>query len=680
MTLMKRLIILLSWVISNIAYSQNYYVQNIVELTNDLTARRAAVKDANGKGCALLRVSVPSVKNINFNSSIVGEPDFLPGEYSVFLPESSDNLSLSVNGESYHVDFADFNITIEDKKCYRIVFARKSSTSSSKSRTKITANYDNVYVLIDGVPVGQSPLQIDNIPLGKHVVSVPNTHGVTMSDTTIIFRSNNNIKLTLHEEEVKEVSILNAGGDAYGYNRYIYGMLDIEENGNKGVVDFEGNIIVPVEYDYVKSCDDRHRRYYKVCKEGKWGLYVYNEGLVIPCQYDVVALTPCERNVLVRKGSKWGVLSSKGGVVIPIIYQNCYFDCGGDVIRVVYKPSGSYYELYGVFSYDGNELIAPKYSMLWSYFTNGLAFFKKFDGAMGFTNIFGDETYLPKGYSLGSYPLFSSPLFAVRDVTSDKWGYMNYKLDLIIPCIYDGENGFAAPNFCDGIVLVSLNGNKLVFDSEGNVVVRCNESGYNDMEIVYASNGRLLTSHGYVDDRRRLIKVVNSDNQCGLLDSAGDIIVPCRYDEENIKWYCDGEVDYFALLEDEQWCLCDKQKNEILTIPSHLRITEITDGIIRVCDMETGSYGYVNIQGDVLVNCICGHGNSLSPTMSMIMVEQSISEGFAIFNIGDKYGFIDNKGNIRVPLIYTAVTPFENGVAWGKMQDGNWTRIYKDRL
>ena len=66
--------------------------------------------------------------------------------------------------------------------------------------------------------------------------------------------------------------------------------------------------------------------------------------------------------------------------------------------------------------------------------------------------------------------------------------------------------------------------------------------------------------------------------------------------------------------------------------------------------------------------------------MARLMYEQPISEGLAILNIGDRFGFIDNKGNIKVPLIYTAVTPFENGIAYVRQQDGKWKKIYKNEL
>ena len=66
--------------------------------------------------------------------------------------------------------------------------------------------------------------------------------------------------------------------------------------------------------------------------------------------------------------------------------------------------------------------------------------------------------------------------------------------------------------------------------------------------------------------------------------------------------------------------------------------------------------------------------------MANVINEQPITEGLAILNIGDRFGFIDNNGNVKVPLIYTAVTPFENGMAYVRQQNGEWKKIYKDEL
>lgn len=689
---MKKNIFILFFFISSIVSAQEYYVQNILELTNDLTARRKAVIDSNGKECGLVRISIPSVNNIDFTSSIVGNPDFQPGEYSVFIPENTTDISLSVNGEKYDIRFSDFNVVIENKKCYRVVCAKKTSTSSQISETIINANYDHVVVLIDGVPVGQTPLQLDNISPGEHILSVPNTNGVTMRDTTIFFKKNNQINLVLHKEEKKPVIVDMAtpGGDSY-YWYNIFGTNIATKNEKKGIVDYAGNIIVPYEFDNIYP--DIQNGYYVVKKDGKEGLYDIDKGLVVPCIYDIIVTRKSYTHnsyMPVCQNNKWGVISPEGELVVPIEYEN-YPQCYKEVIKVKYKKPG-FEEAYGVFLYDGTQTIKPRYDCL-NEFANGRALFRKFDKTIGFTDIYGNETMIPSNYHVGSWgmggTIFDSGIFRVYDKVLGKWGYMNSQLELVIPCIYD-----EAPNFNNGIAELNLNDDKLVLDSKGNTIISCKKHGYKSLEIVSPyydkwNKGRI----GYGDDlSNQLILVVNSENKCGLLDTASNIIIPCKYKKEHIQWFCDNGYNYFTVLDNDEIIIYDKQQNELFRLPSNLIILEIKDGFVLIKDNESGSYGYLNMSGEILANCIYGYndenkdyieennemGNGYN--MGDIIFEQPISEGLAILNIGDRFGFIDNKGKVVVPLIYTAVTPFENGVAYVRQQDGTWKKLYKNKL
>ena len=54
----------------------------------------------------------------------------------------------------------------------------------------------------------------------------------------------------------------------------------------------------------------------------------------------------------------------------------------------------------------------------------------------------------------------------------------------------------------------------------------------------------------------------------------------------------------------------------------------------------------------------------------------SASEGFGIVGIGGRYGYINTDGKVVVPLVYTAVTPFLNGVAYVRDENNNWLKIY----
>jgi len=702
---MKKLVFVLFLVLSNFAYAQNYYVSNIAELTNDLAARRKPVTDENGKGCALVRVNIPSVNGISFESSIVGKPEFLPGEYNVYLRANSKSLSFTVDGNKYDVDFSKFNITLEDKKCYRVVLKKRSPNSPQKTRTTIDANYDNVVVMIDGKPVGQTPLVINNITPGKHVISIPNTFGVTMSDQTVNISANNDIKLTLHKEPRKCVRIEVVGGGGDGFQAInTFGTNIKEVNGKKGLVDYTGNVLVPCEFDYVYPVIQNG--YYKVSKNEKSGLYETGKGLVVPCIYDRIETYKSHTHkdyMRVCNDGKWAVMSPNGKIAVSVEYEGYLSGpkLYKDVIVVPEYKKLKHDNVYGLISYTGNIIKEPQYDFIGT-FVNGYAFFKKMDGSIGFIDANGKETVIPSKYGVGSFldnNIFKNGLFKVRNKDTGKWGYINTNLELVIPAIYDVSDYDETLNFNKGIVMLKLNDNKVVLNTRGKIVLDCKANGYKDIQIVcqedddyYLNKGKFTDyRYSFENDDNTFIKVINTKDQCGFLDVNGNTVIPCRYNEDDIKWFTDNNKDYFVLTEGEQILVKDDKQNLLFSLPSNLSVSEITDGFVMIRDEESGSYGYLNMKGEVIANCIYGYKSDTTEKISEeydgegydmvdIINDEPISEGLAILNIGDRFGFIDNKGNIKVPLKYTAVTPFDGGVSFARQQNGKWIKIYKKDL
>lgn len=701
---MKFLILPLFLLLSNSAFTKSYTIQNIVELTNDLTARRNAVKDNDGNGCALIRVNIPSVNDIAFNSPIIGKPVFLPGEYNVYLPKNSPALSFIVDGQTYNIVFSDFNISLEEKKCYRVILSKAQSNSLQKNSTKIIANYDNAVVMIDGLPVGQTPLTLDNISKGKHVISVPNTIGVTMNDTTIEIKENSTITLSLHKEKRKPVLVDMAtpGGDTADWYR-VFGTNVKEENGKYGIVDYVGNILVPCEFDYVYP--SIQNGYYHVNNNGKDGLYEPGKGLVVPCIYDAIGTKKSYSHdfyMPIRNNDKWGVMSPTGQIIVPLEFDRIpAFD--NDAIRVV-KESPNI-KIYGSFSYNGKPLVSLKYKYL-DMFINGYAFFEKFDNSIGFVDKKGKETILPPNYSIDTNDFWSggysgldvgtivmSGLFPVQDNKTKKWGYMDTNLNLVIPTIYDKAYSFDDSR----ITLLKQNNNKVIINNKGKIILDSEDCEYKDFgirDLSYSNIGD-YDPDPYGRNESTFIWVMNNDSLCGFLDANGNVVVPCRYNEDDIRGCVADGKNYFILEENDQLLVMDQKQEILCSLPSNLFISKIKDGFIMIRDPETNSYGYLNMKGEILANCIYGSdfdgsdgsdGSNDSQTsgdgydITEIIDEQPISEGLAILNLGDRFGFIDNQGTIKVPLIYTAVTPFENGISYVRQLDGKWKKIYKKDL
>ena len=711
---MKKIAFLTFLLLNNFIFAETYFVESVVELTHDLSARRKVVSDRQGKGCALVRVSIPSVNGISFGEPVIGTPEYLPGEYSIYLPENTPKLSFVANGVDYVIDFAKFNIIIEEKKCYRVVVKKESHISVEGTKTRIDANYDNVVILIDGVPVGQTPLELSNIPLGKHVLSVPNTIGVTMKDTTIVVSANNNIRLFLYPQKREKVSVDFAGGES-SYN--VFGTNVIEKKEKQGVIDYTGKTIVPCKFDYIYP--SLQNGYYVVEQDDKDGLYEPEKGLVVPCIYDGIITNHSYEHKEVmpvynynKNGDQvYGALSPSGKPILPLIYERV--DCGTEAIIVSYKKP-RHGEVFGACSLDGQIIAQPAYSNM-CYFVKGYALFEKPDKTIGLVDVInGKEKIIPskyklpghwrlEGYETGGadrcHNIISSGLFRVVDKETGKYGFMNTKPELVIPTIYD-----FAENFYGNVTLARTGKDWVLIDNKGKTVINITKY-FKDVCIIqpkWDDEGIIpfYEEDPYPPSDIILFGIKTKDDLFGILDTTGKIVVPFRQDDKTI-WFREDGKNYFILYEENELVIQDQDQNVLYRLPSNITILKIKDGFIQIWDEDSKSYGYLNIHGEVLANCIYGYNSDSMEEESekekeesedswesldsdeyqyTLVHDHSISEGLAVLNIGDRYGFIDNLGNVKVPLIYTAVTPFENGVSYVRTQNGKWKKIFKGDL
>ena len=117
----------------------------------------------------------------------------------------------------------------------------------------------------------------------------------------------------------------------------------IEKYGKYGFVNTMGEIVVPLIYDYIGALSNDLAA---VEKDGKWGFVNANGEIVIPLEYDDV-YDFSEGLGAVYKGGKWGVVNTKGEVVLPVEYDE--IECCANLIFVRKGTST------GVFIYEREE-------------------------------------------------------------------------------------------------------------------------------------------------------------------------------------------------------------------------------------------------------------------------------------------------------------------------------------
>lgn len=100
---------------------QTWTIKDVLLDTKDLQARTQKREDLNGDPCALLKIEVPKLKDITFEGNYIGETQYTPGEYLVYVPAGTKRIKLK--HEDYTplvIEFSDCDIKIEQQSVYKI--------------------------------------------------------------------------------------------------------------------------------------------------------------------------------------------------------------------------------------------------------------------------------------------------------------------------------------------------------------------------------------------------------------------------------------------------------------------------------------------------------------------------------------------------------------------------------
>ena len=134
--------------------AQEIKVKSIVWEQNDLTARTDPRLSVDGQACALIRIVVPMVKNIQFsNTLMIGDQEYIPGEYKVWVYPGAKKLKFRhENYPSGDIVFADYlkddqglPIAIEGKCVYRIELEVPTIATTFEELIDIAHEYSRNY-------------------------------------------------------------------------------------------------------------------------------------------------------------------------------------------------------------------------------------------------------------------------------------------------------------------------------------------------------------------------------------------------------------------------------------------------------------------------------------------------------------------------------------------------------
>ena len=113
--------------------AQEMTVKSFELLSNDIIARTSPRNDRNGIPCAVIRVGI-ALQGVVFDGNTIGAPVYNTGEYLVYVPEGSRQITIRHN--SYvplTVAFADYGIDrVKSSTTYRLTVLKGGVTPSSQ--------------------------------------------------------------------------------------------------------------------------------------------------------------------------------------------------------------------------------------------------------------------------------------------------------------------------------------------------------------------------------------------------------------------------------------------------------------------------------------------------------------------------------------------------------------------
>lgn len=422
------------------------------------------------------------------------------------------------------------------------------------------------------------------------------------------------------------------------------------ESDYMGLYDYEGKMLIPVNYKYIHHLEDKK---YLVQVEGKG-----------TCVMDLVSDTQtslpyeleksCFEGFIVTSEGKRGLINKHLEVAIPIVY---------DKIELVHIGGSRLFEVtldgkVGTFDGAGNVVIplgpaeceyARGYDDVTRY-PHGYLVEKK--NKYGFLDTSGNPLGVqvdvveqkPKKKKIPT-PIcpfkeannFSEGFAAV--CIDDKWGYIDVRGNLLHPITLDG-----ARNFSNGFASIS-GGEKSYINTQGEYVSDINASTetYSWREV---PNG----TPGYIYKKEENDKV-------GWIDYEGKEVIPCIYDGD------DRFAKFISLAEDTRQYI-------VVKLDGKYGVVNLSGQVILEAEHESLSnyddgFWYSWIDGKEAL--YTSEGKRLTPHMyEYIRCRGDLFE----VKLDDKVGIINNEGKEIAPSIYDSVV---------FSKQGHYIRLEKNR-
>ena len=408
--------------------------------------------------------------------------------------------------------------------------------------------------------------------------------------------------------------------------------LTIFKNKFCAVLDTKGNIIGPKTLENITRINDMN---FHIVEQGKHGIMDGYGNILCPIDFDDMGCFN-EGIAYVEKNGKFGFIDENGKEIIPLIY----------------------------------DWVAPKY-------INGKILVKK-----GVEHYQIDRNGMVLNTFLG-LSIHMNYMYTFRACLNEKFGYIDYRGSTVVPFVYDDIWGD-----WDGKVFTKANNKIGIFDE------------YNYKEVVQPY-------YDYIDDNvNEDCVIVGKGEKIGFINNLGKEIIPLRQTKTNSKTSYLPFKNGIASIDNK---FLDK-KNHVLKV-SNLRITQmyilfsmlfllatavlaiayvnpfgVMSTVERLAGLSKGytlryafsligKYGYIILTCISFLGMLCcliilyiqAHFRAYKPEQ---MINKTIldnyddyaylmTNGLLAVKKDEKWGFINRKGKIIIPLSYDKVSVFK---------------------
>lgn len=466
-----------------------------------------------------------------------------------------------------------------------------------------------------------------------------------------------------YDTDAHAVKISSFGGSVGLYNSAQVAVA--YRNGKYGLVNSDGEVVLKFSYDAISNYDNENL--FKITYNHRCGLANSDGEIICDVIYNEIRYET-EGEIYLSTDDKVGLCDVYGNIIIPAEYDDITY-CGNLVAmvktnkkwRVLDCKTGHLsYEYYDEV-YEITTGIQSDNDMIKGYYVNR-------NSKWGCVDSFGNIVIDLKYDALDKFDLKGR----ARIIYDNKFGIIDCGGRMIIPPAYDYIYPFGTLD-----VTVAQMGNKYgVLSSDFEVVVPFDYEyiyPYNDnpATVVYkdglfgviSSDGVPLAEpyYTYLEEFKNGLALAY-DEGYGYIDFTGNEVIECVHSD--VK---QGTALSVFLKKDNLWALYSPLGHK-LTDYIYNSAGEFCNGLSAVSVMEnnTEKFGYVNDSGDVIIPFIYTSA-------------QNFKYGKAIVSSGRYSGIIDVEGHTIIPFVYTGFNPsYDYNVIAAANEFSKWGLISLD--